>query len=226
MRFGDYEPQIARTRRLIELLLLARCGREGRINEGSDESDARRQLTQQSEPFRLHEIGQQRDARHVTTGSVETFHQTVADGIAAHSEDDRYCRGGAFGCMRGGVAANRCEHVHPAAHEIGGERRQFAVIAVRPAELDRNVLALAKTALLETAPKRFKQVHRVLRRPAAHEADHRHHRLLGMRHQRPRRRRAAEKRDELAPSHVGHGAFPPQPVCRTLSLPQRGRRVL
>jgi hypothetical protein len=161
--FGDDEPQIARTRRLFELLLLARCGREGRINEGSDEGDARRQLTQQSEPFRLHEIGQQRDARHVATRPVEAFHQTVADGIAAHSEDDRDCRGGAFRCVRRGVAANRCKYVHPATHEIGSERRQFAVIAARPAELDRDVLALAKTALLETAPKRFKQAHGVLR---------------------------------------------------------------
>ena len=30
--FGDYEPQIARARRLFELLLLARCWREGRIH--------------------------------------------------------------------------------------------------------------------------------------------------------------------------------------------------
>jgi hypothetical protein len=32
--------------------------------------------------------------------------------------------------------------------------------------------------------------------------------------------RAAEKRDELAPFHVGHGASPSQWVYRTLSLPQ------
>ena len=57
-----------------------------------------------------------------------------------------------------GVAANRCEHVHPATHQIGGERRQFAVFAARPAVLDRDVLALAKAALLETLPKRSKPV--------------------------------------------------------------------
>ena len=34
------------------------------------------------------------------------------------------------------------------------------------------------------------------------EIDHRICRLLRARHERPRRRRAAEKRDELPPSHV------------------------
>ena len=36
---------------------------------------------------------------------------------------------------------------------------------------------------------------------AAHESDYRHCRLLRARRERPRRRRAAEKRDELAPFH-------------------------
>ena len=36
---------------------------------------------------------------------------------------------------------------------------------------------------------------------AADEADDRHRRLLRTRRERPRRRRAAEQRDELAPSH-------------------------
>jgi len=49
---------------------------------------------------------------------------------------------------------------------------------------------------------------------------------LGARHQRPRRRRAAEERDEIAAPHAGHGLFASRLVCRTLSLPQSGRRVL
>jgi len=62
----------------------------------------------------------------------------------------------------------------------------------------------------------------------------RHRRLLCPRCQRPPRRRAAEKRDELPPFHVEHGGLPRcQPadrpvrsVFRHLSLPQRGRLVL
>ena len=39
--------------------------------------------------------------------------------------------------------------------------------------------------------------------------DHGHRRLLRPRRERPYSRRAAEKRDELASSHVGHGRAPP-----------------
>src|SRR6516164_6547519 len=65
----------------------------------------------------------------------------------------------------------------------------------------------------------------------------RHRRLLCPRCQRPPRRRAAEKRDELPPFHVEHGGLPPlcaisaagrpvRSVFRHLSLPRRGRQVL
>jgi hypothetical protein len=41
--------------------------------------------------------------------------------------------------------------------------------------------------------------------------------------ERPRGRRTAEKRDEIAPSHVRHGGTPNQP---TINLAQTGLRVL
>src|SRR5262245_10214703 len=49
--------------------------------------------------------------------------------------------------------------------------------------------------------------------------------LLRARCDRPYRRRAAEQRDELAPSYVEHGGFLAQSIRRTLSLPQNGGRV-
>src|SRR5215472_8685312 len=58
------------------------------------------------------------------------------------------------------------------------------------------------------------------------KTDHRHRRLLRACRDRPRGCRAAEKRDELAAPHAGHGLFASRLVCRTLSLPQSGRRVL
>src|SRR5262245_36931137 len=58
------------------------------------------------------------------------------------------------------------------------------------------------------------------------KTDHRHRRLLRACRDRPRGCRAAEKRDELAAPHAGHGLFASHLVCRTLSLPQSGRRVL
>src|SRR5262245_2479372 len=40
-----------------------------------------------------------------------------------------------------------------------------------------------------------------LRHTGIHKSNHRHRRLLRPRRERPRRRRAAEQRDEIAPSH-------------------------
>jgi hypothetical protein len=68
----------------------------------------------------------------------------------------------------------------------------------RPAELDRDILALDEAALLQTAVKRLQQVHGILGRTRAHESDDRH-RLLRARRERPRSCRAAEQRNELAP---------------------------
>src|SRR5262249_12597285 len=48
--------------------------------------------------------------------------------------------------------------------------------------------------------------------------------FLRLRRERPRRRRAAEKRDELAPSHVGHGGVLPQRSAPRVS--RSGRQVL
>jgi len=53
---------------------------------------------------------------------------------------------------------------------------------------------------------------------AAEQADHRQRRLLRARRERPRYRRTADKRDEVAPFHVEHGDFLP---C-ALSAPPTG----
>src|SRR5262249_36767698 len=56
--------------------------------------------------------------------------------------------------------------------------------------------------------------------------------LLRARHRRPRRCHAAEQRDELAASYVGHGLLlalwrrPMRSVYHTPSLPRTGRQVL
>src|SRR5262249_49627707 len=60
-------------------------------------------------------------------------------------------------------------------------------------------------ALGQTAAECGKHVRGILRRPCAHEPDHRHR--CRARRERPRRGRAAEKRDELAPLHVEHGGL-------------------
>ena len=63
-----------------------------------------------------------------------------------------------------------------------------------------SVLALF-LALGETLAKRGHDVGRIICRSRAQEADHRHARLLRARCERPRRRRAAQRLDEIASSH-------------------------
>ena len=71
----------------------------------------------------------------------------------------------------------------------------------RPAVLDRDVPALDK-AFLTSGPGGTRQKCAIGAAGVLREkSDHRHRRLLRARREWPRRRRAAEQRDELAPSH-------------------------
>src|SRR5262245_51316858 len=65
---------------------------------------------------------------------------------------------------------------------------------------DRDVLAFAIAGFLQTLPKGRYAVGVDFWSPEVDQSDHRHRRLLRPRRQRPRRR-AAEQRDDLAPTH-------------------------
>src|SRR5262249_22226302 len=84
---------------------------------------------------------------------------------------------------------------------VGHERRHAIVLAFQPVVLDRHVLALDGAGFVEALAERSAKVRRDLWRSGTHEADHRHRRLLRVRRKRPRCRRAAEQRDELASFH-------------------------
>jgi hypothetical protein len=156
---------------------------------------------QQAKPFRLQVIGEDMDTRRVSAWPVQTRHQSGFDWIAA-AEHDRYGRGGSLGRPRRWVAASRYEHVHPPGQEFGRYCGQLAVLAARPTKLNDYVLAFHQAALTQTPVEGSDHSHRILRRPAAHESDDGHRRLLPARRKRPSGRRPAEERDELAPLHV------------------------
>src|SRR5262245_619206 len=68
--------------------------------------------------------------------------------------------------------------------------------------LDHHVLALYVARFVEGFTERSAKARGILGRSGADKADDRHRRLLRPRRQRPRHRRAAEQRDELAaPDH-------------------------
>src|SRR2546422_735210 len=72
---------------------------------------------------------------------------------------------------------------------------------LRPAEPECDVPAFDEPRLAQPLPECAQPAGVALRRCAGEEANHRHRRLLRPRTERPRRRRAAEQRKEIAPFH-------------------------
>jgi hypothetical protein len=114
------------------------------------------------------------------------------DRVTARADHDRDCCGRGLGGERGGPAARRDDHAHPAAHEIGGQLGKSAVLAFRPAEFQRHVLTI-----LITPSEAFANCGYLLDplggRAGIEEAHHRHRWLLRACRERPRGRRATER---------------------------------
>ena len=98
---------------------------------------------------------------------------------------------------------------------------------------DSHVLAFDIAGLLQALAEGAQTISTRVRQMAMEESDDRHRRLLRARHNGPRGRRAAEKREELTPPQVEHGISPShavpdhtasehrrQAVCRVSSLPR------
>src|SRR5262249_41712104 len=134
----------------------------------------------------------------VSTRPVEAGDEVVLGWVPPGCEDDRYCRGYGLGrnCREGVV---RSDHCHLTAHQIGCEIGQSIVLVLRPAILDRHILALDVTAFADALPECGHKTCSVGSRRTAKEPNHWHRLLLRACRERPRYRRAAEQRDELAP---------------------------
>ena len=138
-------------------------------------------------------------ARDVAARPVEAGDEAVPDRVAPGREDDRHRRGCGLGRERRNGVPD--DHGHRPANQIGHQSRQPIKLIFRRAIFDRDVLALDEACFLQALAERGHEVRRVGERRAAEKSDHRHRRLLRARRERPRGRRAAEKRDELAPPH-------------------------
>ncbi len=97
--------------------------------------------------------------------------------------------------------AGRGDHGHTAPDQVSHQCRQAIVSALQPVVLDRHVLAFDVAALVEAFAERGHITRGGIGRPVSDKPDHRQRRLLRVCGERPRRRRAAEKGDELPSSH-------------------------
>src|SRR5215831_17156665 len=93
----------------------------------------------------------------------------------------------------------RSDHRHLTAYQIGCEIGQSVGLVLRPAILDRHILALDVAEFTKSLAECGQIACSTGRLRAAEEPDHRHRWLLRPRRQRPCRR-AAEQGDELAPA--------------------------
>src|SRR5262249_16787633 len=75
------------------------------------------------------------------------------------------------------------------------------LLIVRPAILDRDVFSFDESNVIETLPEGIDKVCEAGSLRASEKSDYRHRRLLRPRRERPRCRRTAEQRDEIATSH-------------------------
>jgi hypothetical protein len=92
----------------------------------------------------------------------------------------------------------RSDHRHLTTYQIGCEVGQSVGLVLRPAILDRHILALDVAGFTKALAECGQIGCTIDRRRAAKESYHRHRSLLRARRERPRGGRAAEQRDEFA----------------------------
>jgi hypothetical protein len=116
-------------------------------------------------------------------------------------------------------SARRDNDGHLTTNQFVRQGRQAIVSALCPAILDRQVPALGIAGFPQSIVKRAQTVAKQVGPFGAEHSNHRHRRLLRACRERPRRRRAAKQRKDLAPSNVGHGLLPGT-RCASLQQPQ------
>src|SRR5262249_11212205 len=139
--------------------------------------------------------------------SVETGDQAQSHRITARVHHDWNRRGRALCGYDRILAAGGDDDGDATAHEVFGQRSQPFWVAVGPLKFDRDIAAFGIPCAGETLPERALPGSLDRLRAAAQIADHRYARLLRVRDPLTRKRRATNKRDELAPLHW------PLPCC-------------
>src|SRR5262249_54119375 len=128
--------------------------------------------------------------------------ETELDRVFGDAEDygDRGCC--QLGCQRGSGSTGRGDHGDLPANQVGRQFRQSIGLIRGPAIYDRDILTLDIAGVFQATVKSLQTAREHFRRYDIKKPNHRHPlALLRARRERPRRRRAAEQRYELAPLH-------------------------
>src|SRR5262245_37494171 len=171
-----------------------------RIDQDDNTNCLGQQIMQEAKPLGHNLSVEGIDAGRIAARPGKAGDQSQLDRVVADAEDDRDRRGRSFCRLGTSAEGGRRDHVHTTADEVIHERRQAMVLALHPVVLDRHVLAFDVAGFVEAFAERSDIAYGVLGRPAIDEADYRRW-LLRARRERPGCRRAAEQRNERAPSH-------------------------
>ena len=130
------------------------------IDEDSKPIGARYKLVQEPESLYRKLFGHAGDAGDVGARPVEAAHETGLDRVGTGIKNDRDSRRCGFGgeCRRG--AEQSYDHCHPTINEVRCQYRQPPIVVLRPAVLDRDILALgiAGFAPRPATPRRLRVV--------------------------------------------------------------------
>jgi hypothetical protein len=143
------------------------------------------------------------DACQVAARPGEAGDKTELDRVFANHEHNRDCRGCRLGRKRRSGTSARCNHGDPSANQFGRQGWQPIYLTLGPAVFDHDVLAFDIAGVFQALAKCALLVRQcVVKRSGVEKSDHRHRWLLRAYGDWPRRRRAAEQRDEIASSQL------------------------
>src|SRR5262249_41181401 len=144
--------------------------------------------------------GKGRQPRDIASRPRQARNQAEGQHVANRRNDDRDCRCGFLGCQSAGCPV-RDEHVDVESKEFLGQRWQPIIIPLRPTELDEEIATFDPAEIAKSGAKRRNATCLTGWGYKTQEADTSNLKRLRARRERPRRRRAAEERDEVAPFH-------------------------
>src|SRR5262245_6197471 len=178
-----------------------RIDRVGRIDEHGDASQSRQELAQERHSL-CHQLGiQKTDAGNLANRPIEACDKAIPDRVAPSREYDWYVRRCRLGGAHRRRSSGRRDHRDLPASQFNCHRRKAVKLTIGPAVFDRQVLALDVAGIHQALAKSSQAARMPIRRVGVDEPDHRQPCLLRPRADRPRRRRAAEERDEVATFH-------------------------
>src|SRR5262249_11663198 len=157
-------------------------------------------LVQEFEPLAGKIGGLGRQAGDVAARSRQAWYEAGADRIVRRREHDRENRCHLLCCTH--RPSHRYDHIYLESDELSGNLAEALGTSLRPTILDRQGATLDPAELAQSLNKGGSPCTPGRRRARSKEPNDRHLRwLLRARRERPRSRRAAEQRDELAALH-------------------------